>query len=389
MVQTISRSLTLFCISFWLSAGSAQTQILDVCALENVALSSSLNLSATQVNTYIQKIKNECLLEKKAQALALELSSSYNLKLQNVTVYQALRFVQRSYYDKAKTDNIPLPVLYQIKNEDYLLPISKRSTQTWDNWTTGILQLEPLTRRLSLGERLTVADITEAHKGFYKFSDEIGPLGNPPHPGVLKPPESGTIKWWKLAPAYEIPRLIALVNSINNRYKEMTLLGSPSAEDPTDHLPLRVRKLLDGNYYLYGASAKANPQHLFNILRFTNAMLAQAYLGQHMVWQGKPFTPGEVAYIVQQFFVHVHPFYDGNGRTSRLLQEALLAVFGMPHGASGDLMAIDLMITQDDYYKLAMSKNHDLLNRVQYCIEQVYRQADPGEQIPYDCRIIK
>ena len=48
-------------------------------------------------------------------------------------------------------------------------------------------------------------------------------------------------------------------------------------------------------------------------------------------------APVELAAVVQKWFVSVHPFADGNGRTSRAVQELIMHNFGLPFIPGGDL----------------------------------------------------
>ena len=85
-----------------------------------------------------------------------------------------------------------------------------------------------------------------------------------------------------------------------------------------------------------------------------NQAIAEASQEKPIVMNGQLFSPAHLAYFVQQYAVHTHPFADRNGRTSRFLQALVLAAFVLPSGASGDLMAIDAIDYNDTYYKVAM-----------------------------------
>jgi hypothetical protein len=116
-------------------------------------------------------------------------------------------------------------------------------------------------------------------------------------------------------------------------------------------------------------------------------MFTQALNNEHMVWNGRLLTPMEVGYLAQKFYVGVHPFAEGNGRTSRFILELFMTSFDMPHGSSGDLMSNDVLMTFKDYYQLAYDSNGRLINNMIQCIDQ-YKKNNPAE-IDYNCRILK
>lgn len=65
-------------------------------------------------------------------------------------------------------------------------------------------------------------------------------------------------------------------------------------------------------------------------------------------WAGKQqnkLHPVELAAILQHKFVHIHPFFDGNGRTARLLMNVLLLQKGYP-------LAIILKNDRKRYYRV-------------------------------------
>jgi hypothetical protein len=68
-------------------------------------------------------------------------------------------------------------------------------------------------------------------------------------------------------------------------------------------------------------------------------------------------SPVALAAIVQKWFVSVHPFADGNGRTSRGVQDTIMANFGLPYVPGGDLQ-------------------NDAMEDAEVYIENTYKQLD-------------
>jgi hypothetical protein len=373
---------------------SAKAQaFLTPCQLDQTSLPATVNSSF--IKDYQQKLRSECYLQKRYEAAANKISGTYAASLDDVTVYKALRYIDRWAYAAAKSYSLPVPYIYQKQKVDYNLPVSQRSSEIWFNWIAGMGQLSGWIEQRSAGKPMGLSELSALHKGFYTLSKEEGDFANTPNIGQLKPPSANDRSWFKIPPE-QVAETRDVIYAINSRYETMGLLASQDRMESDIHLPLRLRQLNDG-VYVYGGDSRKNTEHLNNLFRFLNQMLDQGRQGQHMVWQGRPMTPGEVALFVQQFFVQIHPFNDGNGRTSRFFQDAVLKMFGLPYLASGDLMAIDVMTAHENYYYISMGKTFEHFDRIEECINNVYprlffRSGDlkkvSPDNIEYDCRLL-
>lgn len=99
--------------------------------------------------------------------------------------------------------------------------------------------------------------------------------------------------------------------------------------------------------------------------------------------RGEPkLAPVELAAVVQKWFVSVHPFADGNGRTSRGIQELIMANFGLPFVPGGDLQN-DAMEDVDVYIENTYKKVDSMLTELEMCLN---KRGD--RLIPRACRTI-
>lgn len=99
--------------------------------------------------------------------------------------------------------------------------------------------------------------------------------------------------------------------------------------------------------------------------------------------RGEPkLSPVELAAVVQKWFVSVHPFADGNGRTSRGVQELIMANFGLPFVPGGDLQN-DAMEDVDVYVENTYNKLDVMLTTLEGCVQQRSNAI-----IPRACRTI-
>jgi hypothetical protein len=377
----------------------------DPCGLVQAAKPAGLKMTDLEIQTYESKLKSECQLATSFHQLRTELKNQFAVSIENITQYQAMRFVRRQDYDKSKLNQIPVELTYQILNTQYSLPNSQKSPVIWDNWIMGMKQLAGSREQILAGKDFTFNDLKRVHIGFFKLSKENGDSAWIPNEGIVKPANDHDNYWWDFSSPAELASAKALVDNINQQYREMGLL--PHFSNPELNRVLLIKKSLKRQppgkenvveYVdaIYSGDTRANVKLVENILGFVNRMLQQAVRNKPMVWNGKLMTPGEVAYLVQKFYVGVHPFSEGNGRTSRYLQELILTSFDMPHGSSGDLMDADILNTFDDYYNLAIQSDKNLVVSVSRCVG-AYKAHVMGLNTPrmdqnlldYDCRILK
>lgn len=103
--------------------------------------------------------------------------------------------------------------------------------------------------------------------------------------------------------------------------------------------------------------------------------------------QGRPaLSPVELATALQKWFVSVHPFADGNGRTSRAIQDIVLANFGLPYAPGGDLQN-DAMDTYDNYLFLTYNAMDSMLNTLEKCAKN-YAKSRLFEKNLFYCQTV-
>lgn len=381
-----------------ISVLSSQTlAISDACALSQKALPQSHKMTVEQFKTYQTKLEKECALTKTYRDVRSILNNNFgHLSLEKITEYQAMRFVVRADYERARQSNTLITKVYQIKRSDYSLPEEQRSSVIWDNWEAGMKQLQGSREKVLRGQGFTIDDLTKVHIGFFTLSKEEGDDAWNPQEGLFKQENENDNYWWSFNSAAEAAEAKRIVSEINAEYRELGLTGNSGNAD-FDHV-LRVKNSLkrqspdkkDVVEYvdaIYSGDTRANRRHVDSIFKFINVMFAQALKDEHMLWNGRLLTPMEVGYLAQKFYVGVHPFAEGNGRTSRYILELFMTSFDMPHGSSGDLMSNDVLMTFKDYYELAYTSNAKLINNMIACINQ-YKQNNPAA-IDYNCRILK
>ena len=391
MIQKLSIA-SVFCL-FYVSSSFA---VVDVCALQDKEIESG-TYSSEQIFSYKSRLKKECDLATKYAKIKDKARSKYSVELTQISFYQAMRYVERFRYDEAVQKEIPVQVIYQRHTIDYLLPNKEKSSEIWDNFQVGIQQLETARADIQQGKYFGFSDLLKVHRGFFTLSDETGDFSHTPYPGVIKSPSDHDNLWWKLQPD-EVEKSSFAANELNETYQRYGLISNlDHSRYPFINQIVSVRPI-DGGFAVYSGDSRENREHLNRVLALMNELLKQARNGEHMHVNDQLLSPAQLAFLVQQYYVDTHAFSEGNGRTSRFLQELIMTSFNLPHGASGELMASDALTPVDDYYEMAVSKTSADLDEISYCVDQVYRnalifrskklaQVEPAT-LDYQCRLV-
>ncbi len=362
----------------------------DPCSLIKTATPVGLGMSRDEIRAYESKLSRECQITTQFRNIKLKLQADFQMGIESITEYQAIRYLRRSDFEAAKAAQIPVQKKYQIvdpKDKGKVVAVEEMKTTVWDNWIIGISQLGEASNKLLRGQHFNVSDLKDVHVGFYRLANEDEDAGsksdkaNAPNVGLFKPAHEADVYWWEFRNREEATAAENILTQVNSQFRKMDFLEIVQG-DYSDILRVKYNVLKRGEAaggkvvdVIYGGDSRVNEAHIYRIVSFLNAMIDQALTGQHMVWKGKMMTPTELAYFVQKYYVAVHPFADGNGRTSRFLQDLVLYTFDMPHGASGDLMENDILITFPDYYERAIATKAQMLSKVESCM-QSYKKSN-------------
>ena len=134
-----------------------------------------------------------------------------------------------------------------------------------------------------------------------------------------------------------------------------------------------------GKYFVGFASSDMVPAQISWLNSFVKANIELYRIGKPVM------PPIEFSALVQKWLVTIHPFSDGNGRTSRAAQDIILANFKMPYSPGGDLQN-DVLETFDRYVDQTYYVIETMVRRLENCAEE-YRQKK--EKPSYGCRTVK
>lgn len=343
-----------------------------VCEWQNIKVTEPI--AKESLKSYYDQLDSECEYAKSMAKVSQKLAAM-GRPMERLNYYQGLRYVDRYSFEKARKENIPLNVIFQIKKEDYELPVGQRSHLVWDNWSKGINTLPVVKEQLLNGQPLTLEYFKQIHRSFYT-ADESGEYGMVQAPGTIKNARDAEISWTVKEENHK--DIINSVESINSYYEMLNLLPSSSGrEGYWQILKFEIDQLTPSHpAYLKPSHPAYSEAHVKILLSFLDRMIQNIRERKPLVQYRKIFTPRELALFVQQTIVRIHGFHDGNGRTSRYMQDLILAMFDMPAIPSGDLQVNDMTTRLEDYYELATRASNNQVNVLNACRDRDNQNFD-------------
>ncbi|MAZ47749.1 MAG: hypothetical protein CME65_04260 [Halobacteriovoraceae bacterium] len=360
------------------------------CELSSLSGSIGQRLASKYSSKQILEFKNnlqaECIMQADFKSLS-DRSKILNVDLDMMNTYKALSYVKREWYEWGKSNNVQVPYIYQ----KYRDPIT-RTREIWDNAMLGMSQVEEVSRTLRSRD-LSLDDLQEWHRGFYQLSDEVGDFNHEPNPGSFKASpgysdrainEAINVYWWRWGDLdSEIVRSeLENIEKVNGYFYQYNLIGTTS----DDRL----------NFFLKGDQTGViiNPYFLESktifLVRFINTykkIINDKY--ENLRFYNYPLlTPLQFASLVQKWLVIIHPWSEGNGRMTRLIQDGLANLYGLPAQTSGELMDIDVTTPVQDYYEKMYSYTMENLEKMGNCLSGYERNSLRVIQ-SYDCKIIE
>lgn len=290
-----------------------------------------------------------------------------NVNIEDVVEYRVVRFVDRYNWERAK--------LATIKPHD----IYKPAPDTWIVWDAGIrdvmnkygkknslffeneidyMALSYINKVLLTNDflNLNVKDhITDQklNAGEYRKDGNSAVGFNSPNVDYTMMIQSSEVA----LEAFQFSFETKAGASFSTILKERGVLNA-------DHAHFRSEMKMDtSKNFVYYTPSNVSYQRVEWVLQFLKYNLEKYKQGTPLM------TPYELAAFVQKWFVSIHPFADGNGRTSRALQDLILAHFDLPFVPAGDLQN-DATEVLNTYIDRTYLKVEESLSRLELCFNQ-------------------
>jgi prophage maintenance system killer protein len=351
--------------------------------------SAFLSYQASACDKAVAKFPRDCKIQDRYLKLKSQLAKSA-IDINELAEYRALRMIDRGSWEKAKVTLTPVNQIY------------KPAPLTWEIWDNGIRNIFGKTsfKGVLFGEyplnetMMKVMNMVLLTRGEQNVKDshtdrkvQPGNLrkktdktvgfcsdGKEDHRSLIAASNASSLRFqskWESAMGTSLAQLVS-VRYAGVQPTETAQFGSEMSVgnfgcDRTNRTSVFV------NYLPSGAVA----ERLQWFVTFVEENL-NTYRNNKPV-----LSPIEFATYTQKWLVSIHPFSDGNGRTSRAVQDTILANFDMPFAPAGDLQN-DVEVEFETYLENTYSKIEDMLQRLESCADLKMRNAET----PYQCKTV-
>ena len=335
----------------------------------------------------IEKFSRDCWIQDRFEKIR-ETYAAKGIDINEIGEYKVLRFIDRNSWEKAK----------RLKTAP--LDIYEPAPATWKVWEGGIDALFkgiPLKNSLFSGVNLDRNTFSKINKvlltdGTISIKDKITDQSK--QPGEFRENTDKVVGFCAAFGSTDRYReAIRISEDSMDRYlkrwesetgvsfKEIVLNEKgPASNDANLLSEMQVTRRScnqgSGMFVEYSQSHRVKDQiEWIRIFIKNNLQAFQRNNAQ--------IAPVELAAVVQKWFVSVHPFADGNGRTSRAVQELIMHHFGLPFIPGGDLQN-DALEDVDKYIENTYKSLDLMLSTLETCA----RDRELAD-IPRACQTIK
>lgn len=316
----------------------------------------------------------DCAMQDRYTALRNEFQNKYSIRVSDLAEYKSLRFIDRNSWEQAKVYSLAPNQIY------------KPAPVTWDVWAGGIDQLflsdsnkgqltAPLitTKLLSKINQILLTDgrqsIKDAETDEQKMPGDFRREGDN---GVFFCDPKSQGDYNQLVESHRVSLLQvqkraerALGDTFKNLFKKSNI--DTFTEEQIGSL---VRPFGPGCGKT-GSGHSVSYARSDQVQNYTDRLVAFTKINLERYKMKKPLMPPtEFSLFVQRWLVTIHPFADGNGRTSRGLQDLILAHFDLPFVPSGDLQN-DVLANYDSYVEETYKSMESMLNYLDQCLAEL------------------
>lgn len=321
-------------------------------------------LQAFACDDQIKPFARDCAIQDRYISLKNAYASK-QINIDEIAEYRVIRFVDRHNWERAKISRIKPEQIYQP------------APATWSVWDAGIrevIRVGGVKGQLNNGFELNEDNIAYINKVLL-FNEQMNlNIKGQGTDSTLKPGEyrkvTSTGVGFRSGGRDYSPMIAASEESMNRLQAHWESLmgatfssllqstGSPHHNGANLRSGMKANETL--SFVSYAPSANV-PAALDWIKNFISLNLQRYRDGNPVL------SPMELATVAQKWFVSIHPFSDGNGRTSRAIQDLILAHFEMPFVPGGDLQD-DATAVYEDYLQRTYAKTEALLTALELCL---------------------
>lgn len=323
-----------------------------------------LQIHAQACDDAIKPFVRDCAIQDRFLALKNSYANR-QVNIDEVAEYRVIRFVDRQSWERAKTSRIKPDQIYQPAPATWMV---------WDSGIREVMRVGGAKGQLINGYVLDEASISYVNKVLLMNEAENLNIKDKGTDQALKPGEYRKVTSTGVgfrSGGKDYSSMINLSEESMNRLQSRweAAMGAPFGDLLRD---AGVANYADANLrsgmkddqarsFVFYAPSTVVPVSIEWIKNFIRLNLERYKTGNPVL------SPMELAAVVQKWFVSIHPFSDGNGRTSRAIQDLILANFELPLVPGGDLQD-DATAVYEDYIERTYAKTENLLSALEMCL---------------------
>ncbi|MES2801543.1 MAG: Fic family protein [Bdellovibrionota bacterium] len=323
-----------------------------------------LQVHAHACDDAIKPFPRDCAIQDRFVALKNSYANR-QINIDEIAEYRVIRFVDRQNWERAKTSRIKPEQIY------------KPAPATWAVWDSGIrevMRVGGAKGQLQSSYTLDESSISYVNKVLLMNEAEHLNVKDKITDQALTPGEYRKLTSTGVgfrSNGKDYSSMINLSEESMNRLQARweTAMGAPFGDLLRDagvanyagaNLRSGMKDDQSRKFVSYAPSSVV-PVSIEWIKNFIRLNLERYKTGNPVL------SPMELAAVVQKWFVSIHPFSDGNGRTSRAIQDLILTNFEMPLVPGGDLQD-DATAVYEDYLERTYTKTENILSALEMCL---------------------
>lgn len=360
---------------------------------KSLLLASLLSLAGLQAgacDSILKPFPRDCAIQDRYENIKNSFAAK-KINVDEISEYRVLRFIERNAWEKAKANKTPITQIY------------KPAPETWQVWDQGIRHIFGTTsfkgelnksfpvdtsiigainQILLTNGKDNVKDKGTDKKlqpGQYRVNKNNGvgfcSDGKVDNDTLLKAAAVSAERFqhqWEVAMGQSFPQMIEKALGIQSGSEDISFF--PGMSVGYKNCDKNNNKSIFVNYLA--------PEKVLSHLKWVTVFLKENLLRAEQ--NRAVLSPIELAVFTQKWLISIHPFADGNGRTSRALEDAILAHFGMPFVPTGDLQD-DTEIEYETYLENTYVKLEAMLGVLENCAALANQTA---VDLPVQCKTV-
>lgn len=374
------KNLVLFAVSFWITVSA------------HAACDSYLQFTQKDPRK-AALFKKDCDIQDRYNNVRTYFAT-IGINVAELTEYRAIRFVDRASFENARQKDLDPAQIY------------KPAPMTWQVWDYGMRSLfhnDDLNYVLFVTGGFDSRGLGFDYINFSNFNSVLlknsfgdvsrdklsGRVSRDSAPGTYRQAGDATVGWstndaqvnnlvqqsqlsMRMAQASWENSIGASFSAVVEKQKGLAPLAATFA------VPMSVSIQGTGYFVAYSPSDMVPAQ-----ISWINSFIKEN-LDRYRAGKGT-MPPIEFSALVQKWLVTIHPFSDGNGRTSRAVQDTILANFRMPYAPGGDLQN-DALEQYDTYVDKTYAAMDSMVKKLEACAIEYQQKI---EKPSYGCRTVQ